>query len=404
MQHTGILVLNSGSTSLKFALYQTTETELNIVASGGFTGMPNNAHLKIKAADKQTISNLNFNSEDNLDHEAALIKLLTILREKFPNLNIEYAGHRIVLGGEKYTQATKLDSASLEYLENLSKIEPTHQAYEVMGALILAKVFPEIKQSATFDTSFHRTMPKVAEFYPVPETITAHGVRHWGFHGISYAYISRQLTAVAPNAKRVIVAHLGGGASLCAMLDGKSIDTSMQFGAITGLPMATRSGDFPADAIFYLLKQCKYTAENLEAELEKHSGLIGASLGISDDMRTLEDSNNPNAQQALAYFDYSVLKYIGAYTAALEGLDALVFTAGIGENDAKLRARIGEKLAWLGVKLDSEANLNAVGGINARRISQEDSKVEVYVIPTNEELMIALNVAELYNLIPAPLY
>lgn len=401
MQNPGILVLNSGSTSLKFALYQAANTELNIVASGGFTGMPHNAGLKIKAANKQTITNLNFNPEDNLNHEAALIKLLTILREKFPNLSIEYAGHRVVLGGEKYTQATKLDLASLEYLENLSKIEPTHQAYEVMGARILAKIFPEIKQSATFDTSFHRTMPKVAEFYPVPEEITAYGVRHWGFHGISYAYISRQMAAIAPSAKRVIVAHLGGGASLCAMLDGKSIDTSMQFGAITGLPMATRSGDFPADAIFYLLKQCNYTAESLEAELEKHSGLLGASLGISDDMRTLEESHDLHAQQALAYFDYSVLKYIGAYTAALEGLDALVFTAGIGENDANFRARIGEKLAWLGIEINPDANLTAVGGIQAHKISQENSKVAVYVIPTNEELMIALNVAELYNLIPA---
>ena len=400
MQQSGILILNSGSTSLKFALYQLTNQELEVVATGSFTGMPKNANLKIKASTGQTLTNLTFTAQDNVNHEVALSKLLPLLHKQFPDLNVAYAGHRIVLGGEKYTQAIKLDAESLAYLEDLSKIEPTHQAYEVMGARALAKIFPEIKQSATFDTSFHRTMPVVAEFYPVPATITAQGVRHWGFHGISYAYISRQIAKIAPTAKRVIVAHLGGGASLCAMLEGKSIDTSMQFGAITGLPMATRSGDFPADAVFYLLKQCAYTVDSLETELEKHSGLLGASLGISDDMRTLEQSDDLHAQQALAYFDYAVLKYIGAYTAALEGLDTLVFTAGIGENDAKFRARICAKLAWLGIQIDPEANLTAVGCAQAHKISQENSQVAVYVIPTNEELMIALNVAELYNLVP----
>ena len=180
------------------------------------------------------------------------------------------------------------------------------------------------------------------------------------------------------------------------MKDFHSIDTSMQFGAITGIPMATRSGDFPADAIFYLLKQGYYTAESLEQELEKHSGLLGASLGLSEDMRTLEMSNDEHAQKALAYFEYSVLKYIGAYSAALDGLDVLVFTAGIGEHDAKFRANICQRLAWLGVKIDETQNKLAVGGSDARQISCADSKIQVYVIPTNEELMIAQNVVELY--------
>ncbi len=397
MQGNGILVLNSGSTSLKFALYQLQQSELSIVAKGGFAAMPAAATLVVNNSNDVKLVDLQF-PDEQVNHELALDKLLAILRQKFPQLNIAYAGHRIVLGGERYTQAIKLDSDSLDYLEGLSKIEPTHQYYEVMGARALAKVFPEIRQSATFDTSFHRTMPRVAEFYPVPPAITAKGVRHWGFHGISYDYISRVLTQKVPTAQRVIVAHLGGGASLCAMLDGKSIDTSMQFGAITGVPMATRSGDFPVDAAFYLLKQCGYSVESLEADLEKHSGLLGASLGISESMQKLEQSPDVNAKKALEYFEYSVLKYIGAYTAALGGLDTLVFTAGIGEHDASFRARISAKLLWLGVELDHTANDNAVGGNQMHKISSQNSKVAVYMIPTDEELMIANNVVELFNL------
>lgn len=397
MQGNGILVLNSGSTSLKFALYQLQQSELSIVAKGGFAAMPAAATLVVNNSNDVKLVDLQF-PDEQVNHELALDKLLAILRQKFPQLNIAYAGHRIVLGGERYTQAIKLDSDSLDYLEGLSKIEPTHQYYEVMGARALAKVFPEIRQSATFDTSFHRTMPRVAEFYPVPPAITAKGVRHWGFHGISYDYISRVLAQKVPTAQRVIVAHLGGGASLCAMLDGKSIDTSMQFGAITGVPMATRSGDFPVDAAFYLLKQCGYSVESLEADLEKHSGLLGASLGISESMQKLEQSPDVNAKKALEYFEYSVLKYIGAYTAALGGLDTLVFTAGIGEHDASFRARISAKLLWLGVELDHTANDNAVGGNQMHKISSQNSKVAVYMIPTDEELMIANNVVELFNL------
>lgn len=392
----GILVINSGSTSLKFALYQW-GAELDPVAQGAFSGMPANACLKIKSQNGAEIFNQCFSNGEKIDHEAALTILIKLLAEKFPQLQINYAGHRIVLGGERYAQAIILDDEALNYLESLSKIEPTHQYFEVMGARALAKVFPQIKQSATFDTSFHRTMPKVAEFYPVPQAILDKGVRHWGFHGISYAYISRQLSKIIPDARRVVVAHLGGGASLCAMLEGKSIDTSMQFGAITGVPMATRSGDFPADAVFYLLKEGFYTAESLELELEKHSGLLGASLGLSDDMRTLESSNEAQANLALAYFEYDVLKYIGAYAAALQGLDALVFTAGIGENDAAFRARILNKLTWLGITVDKNVNVLAVGGKQVQKISANDSQVMVYVIPTNEELMIAHNVAELYS-------
>ena len=395
--NSGILVLNSGSTSLKFALYAYSDDVLNVVAQGGFSGMPEHTVLVINDANGHKLLSMDFPEQHQMNHEIALTQLLAILTEKFPDLSIDYAGHRIVLGGEKFSSATKIDINTLDYLESLSKIEPTHQAYEVMGARALAKIFPQIRQSATFDTSFHRSMPEVAEFYPVPQSILDKGVRHWGFHGISYTYINHKVQELIPNASRVIVAHLGGGASLCAIKDGKSVDTSMQFGAITGVPMATRSGDFPADAIFYLLRNGWYTAETLEAELEKHSGLLGASAGLSEDMQNLEDSDDVQAKQALKYFEYAVLKYIGAYTAELQGFDVLVFTAGIGEHDAKFRARICANLTWLGIKLDDKANNLAVAGTQAHKISHQDSLIQVYVIPTNEELMIAQNAVELYT-------
>lgn len=395
---TGIIVLNLGSTSLKFALYKIENAELHKVASGGFTGISSTPALLIKDDQDKILESRSFDIAQNITHETALSILIKDLQTKFPGLSIGYAGHRIVFGGERYTKAIKLTTESIDYLENLSKIEPTHQHYEVMGAKILAKAFPTIKQSATFDTSFHRTMPEVAEFYPIPDSITAKGVRHWGFHGISYDYINRQVSKITPAANKVIIAHLGGGASLCALLDGKSIDTTMQFGAITGLPMATRSGDFPVDAAFYLIKQCGYTAESLEAELEKHSGLIGASHGISESMRSLEENNSIHAQKALAYFDYGVLKYVGAYVAILGGLDTLVFTAGIGENDSNFRSRICKKLSCFGIAIAESINIKAVGGNSFTKISTSNSKVAVYVIPTNEELMIALNAVELFNL------
>jgi acetate kinase len=208
-------------------------------------------------------------------------------------------------------------------------------------------------------------------------------VRHWGFHGISYEYISRQVPKFAPAARRVIVAHLGGGASMCAMLDGKSLETTMGFGAVSGLPMATRSGDVPSDALFYLLRRKLFDAASLEKMLFERAGLLGLS-GMSGDMRVLQESTDPRAIAAIDHFAYAMTKYVGAYTAVLGGLDALVFTAGIGEHSAPARAALCGKLSFLGVKLDEQAN-----GSDGPCISTTESGVSVWVIPTNEELMIA---------------
>jgi len=392
-----ILVINSGSTSLKFALYEVSAENLKLRCKGSYTGMPKNAELKLKDPTGKISLSKQF-TDQAVNHELALSQLIPILEKEYDDIEVKYAGHRIVSGGERFVHSVLLDDEVLDYLEGLSAIEPTHQHFEVMGARALAKVFPHVIQSASFDTSFHRTMPRVAEFYAVPEEIHQHGVRHWGFHGISYAYISSLLPDLVPDARKVITAHLGGGASICAMLDGRSIDTSMQFGAITGLPMATRSGDFPADALFYLLKQGKYSITELENILSKKSGLLALTGNFSEDMQQIEESDSEACQFARDTFDYMLLKYIGAYTAALNGLDVLIFTAGIGENDPALRKRICSRLDWMGVKIDDTKNNQAMGSIHPQKISTLDSAVTVYVIPTNEELMIAQSAIQLsYN-------
>ena len=226
-------------------------------------------------------------------------------------------------------------------------------------------------------------MPEAAQHYALPKDVRDAGARHWGYHGLSYEYISRRIPEFAPRARRVIAAHLGGGASMCAMIDGRSVETSMGFGADSGLPMATRSGDVPAGALFYLLRSKLFDDASLEKMLYERSGLLGLS-GISGDMRVLQESKDPLAVAAIEYFVYAMTKYAGAYAAVLGGLDAFVFTAGIGEHSAPVRAALCAKMAWLGVKLDERANVS-----NGPRISTLDSAVSVWVIPTNEELMIA---------------
>ena len=290
---------------------------------------------------------------------------------------------RLLRAGTRFEAPVLIDADVLTYLNSLVVMEPSHKPYNVHGAGALAQAFPGLPQVACFDTSFHRTMPEVAQIYALPKDVLDAGARHWGYHGISYEYISRQLPKYAPGARRVIAAHLGGGASLCAMLDGKSVETTMGFGALTGLPMATRSGDVPQDLLFYLLRSQLFDDASLEKMLSERAGLLGLS-SVSGDMRLLQDSVDPRAVAAVEYFVYAMTKYVGAHAAVLGGLDAFVFTAGIGEHSVPVRAALCNKMAWLGVKLDEPANV--AGG---PRISAPDSSVSVWLIPTNEELMIA---------------
>ena len=379
-----IVVFNAGSTSLKFAAYTVDAARsLPMVCVGRIDSMQGDPEFVVKNAAGKPLDAHEWGDGHSIDHRTALHFVITWLEANLANTKVVAAGHRIVLGGTRFEVPVLIESDVLDYLDSLAVMEPSHQPFNVRGARAFAEAFPGLPQVACFDTSFHRTMPDVAQTYALPQDVRDAGVRHWGYHGISYDYISRQVPKFAPDARRVIAAHLGGGASLCAMLDGRSIETTMGFAGVSGLPMATRSGDLPPGALFYLLRRKLFDDASLEKMLYERSGLLGLS-GISGDMRVLQESADPRAFAAVDHFVYAMTKYVGAYASVLGGLDAFVFTAGIGENSAPLRAALCAKLAWLGVKLDEHAN--ASGG---PRISTPDSRVSVWVIPTNEELMIA---------------
>ena len=351
-----IVVVNAGSTSLKFAAYAVDPSRsLPLLCRGQIDSMESNPHFVVKNAAGKPLDVHEWGEDHAIDHKAALHFVITWLESNLTDTKVVAAGHRVVLGGTRFEAPVRIESDVLAYLDSLVVMEPSHQPYNVLGARALAEAFPGLQQVACFDSSFHRTMPKVAQIYALPQDVRDAGVCHWGYHGISYDYISRQVPKFAPQARRVIAAHLGGGASMCAMLDGRSVDTTMGFGAVSGLPMATRSGDVSLGALFYLLRRKLFDAASLEKMLYERAGLLGLS-GISDDMRVLQESTDPRAIAAVEYFVYAMTKYAGAYAAVLGGLDAFVFTAGIGEHSAPVRAALCSKLAWLGVKLDKQAN------------------------------------------------
>ena len=379
-----VIVVNAGSTSLKFGAYGLDMPgSLPLLCRGQIDTMQGDPHFVAKNAAGKPLDAHEWGEGHAIDHQTALHFVVSWLEANVADLKVTGAGHRVVLGGTRFESPVRIDGDVLDYLDSLASIEPSHQPFNVRAARALAEVFPGLPQVACFDTSFHRTMPEVAQIYALPPDASDAGVRHWGYHGISYDYISRQVPKFAPKARRVIAAHLGGGASMCAMLDGRSIETTMAFSGLTGLPMATRSGDIPQDVLFYLLRCKLFDSVSLEKMLFERSGLLGLS-GISGDMRVLQQSKDPRAVAAIEYFVYAMTKYVGAYASVLGGLDAFVFTAGIGENSPPLRDALCRKLEWLGLKLEPQAN--ATGG---PRISTPDSGVSVWVIPTNEELMIA---------------
>lgn len=379
-----IAVFNAGSTSLKFGAYSVGSPGLlSLLCVGQIDGMESDPHFVVKDAADKPMDAHDWGAGHAIDHRTAMHFVITWLESHLDSAKVVAGGHRIVLGGTRFEAPVLIDSDVLQYLDSLTAMEPSHQPYNVRGARAFAEAFPGLPQVACFDTSFHRTMPEVAQTYALPREVRDAGVRHWGYHGISYDYISRQVPKVAPQARRVIAAHLGGGASMCAMLDGKSVETTMGFAGVSGLPMATRSGDVPPSALFYLLRRKLFDDASLEEMLYERSGLLGLS-GISGDMHVLQESEDPAAIAAVAYFVHAMTKYSGAYAAVLGGLDAFVFTAGIGEHSVQVRAALCRRLTSLGVTLDDAAN--ASGG---PRISTPDSRVSVWVIPTNEELMIA---------------
>ena len=331
-----------------------------------------------------------------MDGRAALDYLATWLRSTYGSAKLAGVGHRVVHGGAKYAAPVIVTPEILVDLHRLMPLAPLHQPYNLAAIEAVGERLRGVPQVACFDTSFHRSQPAVAELIPLPASIRRGGVQRYGFHGLSYEYIASVLPNEAPEIAhgRVIVAHLGSGASLCAMRDGKSVDSTLGFTALDGLCMGTRPGSMDPGVILYLFQSLRLSVEEVESILYKRSGLLGIS-DISNDMRDLLASNEPGARLAIEYFVYRCAKEIAALAAVLRGVDGLVFTAGIGENSPEVRERICKACAWLGVELDQRANKN--GG---PRISTPDSEISVWAIPTNEELMIARHTALLLGLVP----
>ena len=376
-----ILTVNSGSSSLKLGLFS---ENLDMLAMGHVDRIGRReAAMKLTGADGASLPLSETAPEAFATNAAALETALDAFRADFDALEIVAVGHRIVHGGLKHAAPEKVTAALIKDLARLAPYAPLHQPHNLAGIRAAIDAFPGVPQIACYDTAFHRGHPFVSDVYALPRAYYEKGVRRYGFHGLSYDYIESELARSEPDlhARRVVVAHLGSGASMCALKGGKSIASSLGFSALDGLPMGTRSGELDPGVVLYLMDQEGMGAAEISDLLYKKSGLLGLS-GISNDMRTLEDSDDPHAAQAIAYFAFRIKREIGAMAAALGGLDGIVFCGGIGENSARLRAEVCADMGWLGIDLDAEANAQSARDIGADR-------VRVMVIPTNEEIIIA---------------
>ena len=380
-----ILVTNAGSSSVKFEVFGIDQAGgLSSQLEGKIEGVGTKPHLTAKSAEGKVLVERTYTNETVPHVSAALHAAGGWLRDE-RHIHPIAVGHRVVHGGPEFDQPVIVTEEVLQRLERYIPLAPLHQPHNLAPIRSIMANQPGLPQVACFDTAFHRKHPAVADYYAIPEHFHAEGIRRYGFHGLSYEYIATRLPEIAPDIakKRVIVAHLGSGASMCALKDGQSVESTMGFTALDGLPMGTRAGQIDPGVVLYLIEQKGMSPHEAQRLLYNDCGLKGLS-GISNDMRELEASSDPRAAFAIDYFVYRISLFTGALSAALGGLDAFVFTAGIGENSASLRARVASKLSWLGVRLDEAAN----AGRN-QLISAPDSAVAVYVIPTDEELMIA---------------
>jgi acetate kinase len=382
-----ILTLNAGSSSVKFALFVDASGEPALVAIGKVESLQTEPSFKAHGADGELL----LASQPALAHtqEAAIQHVIGWLGQEFPGAAIRAVGHRIVHGGLDYSAPVVIDDAVVAKLAALSPLAPLHQPHNLAGVEAARAEFPGIPQVACFDTAFHRGHSFTNEAYALPRRLYEKGVRRFGFHGLSYEFVARRMKEIAPSisAGRVIVAHLGSGASACAMFDGRSVATSMGFSALDGLPMGTRCGQIDPGVLLYLLDHEGLSLSELTHLLYEESGLLGLS-GVSADMRTLEASTAPEAAEAIDYFAHRLRMEIASLASTIGGLDALVFTGGIGERSPRMRASVVEGLSWLGMGLDERANLG-----NAQRVSPISANVQVFVVPTNEEAMIAAHTA-----------
>jgi acetate kinase len=380
-----ILVVNAGSSSIKFQLFSVAASDqLQRRLKGQIESIGVRPHLIARGIGGETLIDETWPAGEVAGVPGALDKVVAFLRAQIGSLPTAI-GHRVVHGGPDYSEPTLIDDAVLKRLEAFSPLAPLHQPNNLAPIRAVRQRQPQLPQVACFDTAFHRGHPEIADRYALPERFYQEGVRRYGFHGLSYEYVASQLPNVAPDIAqgRVVVAHLGSGASMCAMHAGKSVESTMGFTALDGLPMGTRPGQLDAGIVLYLVSQKGMSAEAIEHLFYHECGLKGLS-GISNDVRELLTSNDPRAKLAIDYFVYRIALFTGMLAAAMGGIDALVFTAGIGENATAIRASVGERLAWLGLELDPKAN---AGG--ATRIARSESRVACYVIPTDEELMIA---------------
>jgi acetate kinase len=394
-----ILTINAGSSSIKFALFpcngNTTELAQQATLSGQVDGIGAQTRFTARNSSGQSIADLELpDAADKKSHQAALQFLLDWLADHDGGARIVAVGHRVVHGGERFAEPLLLDAPQIDALAAFIPLAPLHQPHNLGAIRSIAHLRPELPQVACFDTAFHRSQPPLAQLFALPRAITAQGIRRYGFHGLSYEFIARTLPEHLGDGAdgRVIVAHLGNGASMCAMHHRRSIATTMGFTAVEGLVMGTRCGSIDPGVLLYLMEFAGYDAQALTRLLYKESGLLGVS-GLSADMRVLLGADSPEAQEAVALFCYRVVREIGSLAAALGGLDALVFTGGIGEHAAPVREKICSAAAWLGLQLDPTANAD-----HSIRISTAASRVAILVMPTNEEWIIARHTAEILRL------
>jgi acetate kinase len=391
------VVLNAGSSSLKFCVYRRPEVYgWRLEARGQIEGIGTSPRFSAKNGTGDVIADKVLDKNIN-DGRSALDSLAGWLRAGYGGARVLGVGHRVVHGGAKFTGPTIVTPQVVEELRKLVPLAPLHQPYNLAAIEAVSERLPDVPQVACFDTSFHCGRSSVTEVVPLPREIRESGVQRYGFHGLSYEYIASVLPRIAPDIAdgRVIVAHLGSGCSMCALKKGKSVDQSLGFTALDGLCMGTRPGALDPGVVLHLFQTLGLSAKEVETILYKKSGLLGIS-GVSNDMRALLDSKEPAARLAVDYFVYRASKEIGSLAAVLGGIDGLVFTAGIGENSAEIRRRICEASAWLGIELDPDANRR-----KTPRISREESRPSAWVIPTNEELIIARHTGTLLGLIEA---
>jgi acetate kinase len=376
-----VVTLNAGSSSVKFALFANESAWPRLVASGQIDGLGATPRFHARVVDGEKYEK----KQKLADHEEAIRLILGWIEGMFPDIVIDAIGHRVVHGGLNHSAPVIVDRAILADLRTLTPLAPLHQPHNLAGVEAAHAAFPSVPQVICFDTAFHRGHAFVNDAYALPREYYERGARRFGFHGLSYEYIARRMREIDPvlACGRIIVAHLGAGASLCAMKNGRSVASTMGFSPLDGLPMGTRCGEIDPGLILYLLDHDKMSVADLQHLLYERSGLKGLS-GVSSDMLELEASDAPRAREAIDYFVHRIRMEVGALAATLNGLDALVFTGGIGEHAVAIRERVCRDAGWLGIDLDPTANR-----AGRPRISTAASRVPAWVIPTNEELMIA---------------